>query len=312
MIYNLLDMKKYILISICFLIVAYTQNSCNTGTKIVGIGKSVETSSNLNVTDITKIRNNSMIDVKVIYSETPKLTLRAQENVLEMIDVKISGNTLIVDILPNTNLTTTDITTVNVFISRLTSICANGSGNIETSGDFISMSEMNVDVNGSGDIKINRIECADLHLNIAGSGSINAEKFKSSDTEVLVNGSGDINIKNLHTAKISTTISGSGDVSIKDLHTETLSTTIVGSGDVNYIGNTTSHSINILGSGDINAFNLISKTAKISVLGSGDTKVFATETLDIVINGSGDVFYKGDSQITLKSIGSGKVKKISS
>lgn len=47
-----------------------------------------------------------------------------------------------------------------------------------------------------------------------------------------------------------------------------------------------------------------------SVTGSGDAKVWATETLDAKIVGSGNIAYKGAAKVTESKLGSGSIEKL--
>ncbi len=129
-----------------------------------------------------------------------------------------------------------------------------------------------------------------------------------SDLEKLeVNGSGNINVPDtLQTSNLKLLISGSGDLSGKFV-TANLESEIRGSGNIILTGSANKHEMEILGSGDIKAQALPSNSSEIKVNGSGDVFVYTIQNLDIKINGSGTVHYKGKPSVNSRVNGSGKV-----
>lgn len=104
------------------------------------------------------------------------------------------------------------------------------------------------------------------------------------------------------------TIDGSGDVVGQNyMNLDELEIIIDGSGDVELFGELNEQFITIDGSGDIENFDLISYETTIDVDGSGDVEVTADDVLDVVIEGSGDVKFKGRPDIFLTDNGSGEL-----
>ncbi len=83
-------------------------------------------------------------------------------------------------------------------------------------------------------------------------------------------------------------LTGSGNASIHGLDEDAFEIVDVGSGSVTVDGRTESLSIRISGSGDVNAADLRSNDVAIRLFGSGDAAVFASDSLDVSIDGSGD------------------------
>jgi hypothetical protein len=48
----------------------------------------------------------------------------------------------------------------------------------------------------------------------------------------------------------------------------------------------------------------------VTIAGNGDVKVFADNSLDINIAGSGSIYYKGAATVKQRVIGSGEVRRI--
>ena len=68
--------------------------------------------------------------------------------------------------------------------------------------------------------------------------------------------------------------------------------------------------VDIDGKGDIYAFGLKAKKAAVKIDGMGDTEINVSESMDVKISGSGDVYYMGNPPvITTKISGKGRIIK---
>ncbi len=99
-------------------------------------------------------------------------------------------------------------------------------------------------------------------------------------------------------------ISGSGNLTIKDVKTENMALDLPGSGTLTVSGKAENVSVNLNGSGNILASNLQAQVVTVALRGSGNVSVFAAQSLDATINGSGSVRYSG-SPAKLKTAGPG-------
>ena len=129
-------------------------------------------------------------------------------------------------------------------------------------------------------------------------------------SEIEIDGSGTVkgtNKFNVQDLKLS--VEGSGDI-ILDIIANSIYSDIDGSGQIKLSGSTKKHKIKIEGTGDLKAYDLVAYESNIRLDGSGDCKVTVHDELDIVISGSGDVYYKGSPNIKTRVKGSGRVQKI--
>lgn len=128
---------------------------------------------------------------------------------------------------------------------------------------------------------------------------------------IELNGSGSITTDNTIKGEVfEVMLDGSGDMALQ-LRVKELSTELNGSGDLSLMGSTKTHNIELDGSGDISAENLKSDNVGIKLDGSGDIRVNASYELDIRVNGSGDVYYKGNvKSINSEINGSGNLHQI--
>jgi hypothetical protein len=103
-------------------------------------------------------------------------------------------------------------------------------------------------------------------------------------------------------------ISGSGNIDVKTTASK-VSASISGSGNIQLGGKTKELEVAISGSGSFKGYELKTEDAQVKISGSGNVETTATAKLDAVISGSGDIYYKGNPGLSLKSAGSGKIKK---
>lgn len=104
---------------------------------------------------------------------------------------------------------------------------------------------------------------------------------------ISISGSGDVKAGKLQTPTLEARISGSGDIHIGALDADSLTVAISGNGDFSAGGRADTVRLNISGSGDVKAGMLAAKKVTLGIAGSGDAKVWARETLDVRIAGSG-------------------------
>ena len=128
-------------------------------------------------------------------------------------------------------------------------------------------------------------------LSVAGSGSIVGESTIYSD-------------------RLTVELTGSGEIEL-DVEAKQLTSIISGSGEIRLSGIAKAFQHTIAGSGDLSAFNLETESSDIKITGSGNCELSASNRLNVLISGSGTVFYRGDPRTISQEVsGSGKVKII--
>lgn len=105
-------------------------------------------------------------------------------------------------------------------------------------------------------------------------------------------------------------IAGSGDVDCT-VHASSVRSVVAGSGDIRLSGKAEDCSFEINGSGEIRSFDLQTKRCSVRIDGSGDIQVHADDSLTAVINGSGDIYYKGKAEKIVETVnGSGTIRRM--
>ncbi|MGQ0829828.1 MAG: GIN domain-containing protein [Bacteroidota bacterium] len=130
-------------------------------------------------------------------------------------------------------------------------------------------------------------------LMLNGSGNISIS-IKDLDT-LFSNGNSDIDGSAVTLKEdIVVACNGSDSVSIGVNSTDSITVLLNGAG--NYIFNGTTPKLNLggNGSGRFWGYNLISQNADVAINGSADQQVYVSGVLNVWMNGSGDLYYKGN------------------
>lgn len=113
---------------------------------------------------------------------------------------------------------------------------------------------------------------------------IGQNKFTNNELEIMVDGPGDIEME-VTTSKITITNDSTGELILK--------------------GTSEVLDINLLGTGEVYLFGLETKTATIFSDGPGEVEVKVSDRIDVRIESTGDVFYKGNPEVSVQDNGPG-------
>lgn len=166
-------------------------------------------------------------------------------------------------------------------------------------------------LNGSGDIiGETKLVGDNIELNVSGSGNMKLEVEASGDLESDLSGSGNIHLKGKSNS-FNSDVSGSGNLTLTMNVTHTADFGVAGSGKIEADGSAGNVKASISGSGKVLAADFTTSKCDVHITGSGDVEINVREELDATISGSGSVSYKGNpSKINSHSSGSGHVHKM--
>lgn len=213
--------------------------------RIKGNGEVIK--KTINTSDYDKISGSNSIDITLIKGKEGTITVEAESNIMEHLEIEVKGDKLEIGIEDGYNINTRKGIKITVPVEKISSLSMAGSGDIRSNMTLKSR-DMDISVAGSGDIDV-AVESEKLDVSIAGSGDVKI----SGRTEYLdasVAGSGGIDGFNLKANNVDASIAGSGDVSIY-CNGGKLKASIVGSGDLRYKGTTSDVKKSIMGGGDI-------------------------------------------------------------
>jgi hypothetical protein len=102
-------------------------------------------------------------------------------------------------------------------------------------------------------------------------------------------------------------IAGSGSMHM-NFRAQKVWSSIVGSGNIHLAGKAEYHNVTIAGSGSLEALDFLVSCYDIQIPGSGECRIHVEDVLNVVIAGSGNVYYKGfPSVVNTTIVGSGDV-----
>ncbi len=232
-------------------LVALTFVSCNKGGVFCYSANGTVIIEERNLTAFTNIECDLSAEVTVIQSENYKVKIETSENILGIIETKVSGSTLEIDLKNGKCLKNNYSLKITVYLPELKGLDISGSGDVYVPGKIISET-LDLEISGSGSVRMDSIDVNSIIADISGSGEIYLTGSDTMETQSIeISGSGSVDAINLPVRKSTIDMSGSGDSKVYVL--ETLDVEISGSGDVIYRGNPII-SQQVSGSGGIRPF----------------------------------------------------------
>lgn len=204
------------------------------------------TTEKRSVAGFSKLSFEGPFEVEVIPGEDFAVSIEAEENLLQYINIDKDGSRLEVKVMNGVNLRTRKDIQIRVSLPKVESIAFAGSGNVKVKGTISDVKKLELSVAGSGDI-VAALDCPEVEGDIAGAGSITLSGT-TRQLKLDVAGAGDCKCENLLAEEVNISIAGSGNAwvyaSLK------LDVNVAGSGDIYYRGNPAIKQ-SIAGSGDI-------------------------------------------------------------
>jgi hypothetical protein len=264
-----------------FFVLLLFSTSCSLKDSICKDGQGDVISQERAIPRFTAVESRGSFTVNIFQDssiKTQSVTISAQENIIELIQTTISGQSLIID--TDECYTTNEEVTITIRTPALSQIVLIGSGDIILQ-DTVRKSEIEFIVDGSGTI----------------STTPSFPIIASTNCTVRLKGSGAMELDFKTTAIVNTSIDGSGTIILR--------------------GEAAKNNLNISGSGNIKAFNLPVLTSTAEVIGSGiieltatDTRTPSTATVNARLSGSGQILIKGNATIKSNISGSGKIERV--
>lgn len=160
--------------------------------------------------DFDQIVINGHADVDFTQSSGYEVTVRTQENVLEWLDYKVEGTTLIIETKDHRDIRATDYNLV-IQAPELKKLTVNGASDFNV--DALRMDgDLYVEVNGAGDLDFNRITCNSFSLEVNGAADADLTAIDIlKKLKVEVNGAGDVNITG-NAMDVALEVHGAGDI----------------------------------------------------------------------------------------------------
>ncbi len=241
--------------------------------------KAMRPSSSFNEVD-----SRGEFELYLYYADSCKVEVECESNILPFIVTKYEKKKLIVknknNVLISNNLP------IKIYASTPLLKFAELSGSGKIVVDELHSNNLTLSLSGSGEIIYNdSVECETLTMDISGSGKIKAPFIKTGQTNIDIDGSGICTIDSITTETLDIDVDGSGDINL--------------SGLCNYVD------LRVAGAGKLMAYDLFTERYDIRINGTGCAYINVSSDLNILVNGSGNIYYLGYPKITMTGTGSG-------
>jgi hypothetical protein len=197
--------------------------------------------------DINGVELHSSFDVILIEGSPSNVKIEAEENLIQYIGLHVENGILNIRTEDNVSLRTNKSVKVYVTAPSFNRIENTGSGDIVSETRISNDSKLNLDVSGSGNVKLD-VDAPEVDAMLTGSGELKlsgeTKKFHGE-----VTGSGDLRAMELLAEEANVQVTGSGGIDIYS--SVKVSASITGSGDIRYKGGAQVVSSSKTGSGDL-------------------------------------------------------------
>lgn len=246
-------------------------------------------------------------EVRVNQSSSFEVEVQAQENLHQLIEIYVSGSTLVVKTKNNSCVSSIAPIIVYVSLPYLEELRNTGSGKL--SADRAESAEFECSNSGSGLISIDSVFASVVSLINSGSGELSVLASYPDEIEVIQTGSGTVDAGFMISPLwVSINHTSSGKVYATVLDGLEVDAKLSGSGLISLSGDAEATDLGLSSSGKIDALEMEVADAEVKSSGSGKVYVYATENLDVTITGSGDVYYRGNPLVSARVTGSGSVR----
>jgi len=208
-------------------------------------GSGVEQEEVRAVSGFSRVQLRGPMTVRLKRGAEEKVTVRADENILPLIETVAEGGQLVVGVKQGTSFRTRSRLSVVVEFKKIEGLELLSSGDV--TADDIEAGIFEGTIKGSGGVRIARLRADTVAISISGSGAFGA-KGRAGTVGVVIKGSGDVRAEDLEAKSVAVQISGSGDARV--FATESLQARIAGSGDIRYRGSPRVEK-QVRGSGDV-------------------------------------------------------------
>ena len=160
--------------------------------------------------DFDTIEINGGADVTFNQSSIYEVTVRTQESIFDWLDYKVEGSKLVLQVKDKRNVRA-EVFDIVIQAPELNKVMVNGASGFDIRGLRID-GDLDVQVNGAGDLDFDQIACESLSVQVNGAGDAKLSSLNIRKTlKVEVNGAGDVDITG-RTQDVSLDVNGVGDI----------------------------------------------------------------------------------------------------
>ena len=217
-------LKNYLLIGSLFIIAG-----CH---NITGSGNIIK--SDRSVGDFTSLKVNNGISVKISTGSVQKITVEADDNVIEDVETKLVGKELVIKFSDNFSINNSDVT-VSVVMPVVDALTAGGGSSINSLATLSKTDGMKLKASGGASINVD-VDARSLEMEASGGATI---KVKGRAQMVNIDGSGGATVNAYDLLAETAVLEASGGASVKAFASLNVDAKASSGASVSYKGNPT-------------------------------------------------------------------------
>lgn len=197
------------------------------GHMVIGSGKGIVQARDLvGSFDSLEVTGSAGIDVR--RGDRCTIEVHGEDNLVDFLETELVGSTLQVGIKRGVNFTSHLPLKVVATAPAVSEVDLSGSGDVRLSG--LDQDELRVELRGSGDVVADG-RASTVSLALQGSGDIDTKRLQARKATIKLHGSGDVRAFASEEAKVR--LHGSGDVTVKG-RPKVRDSKVAGSGDIDF------------------------------------------------------------------------------
>lgn len=197
------------------------------GPMVIGSGKGIVQPRDLvGSFDSLEVTGSAGIDVR--RGDRCTIEVHGEDNLVDFLETELVGSTLQVGIKRGVNFTSHLPLKVVATAPAVREVDLSGSGDVRLSG--LDQDELRVELRGSGDVVADG-RASTVSLALQGSGDIDTRRLQARKATIKLHGSGDVRVFASEEAKVR--LHGSGDVTVKG-RPKVRDSKVAGSGDIDF------------------------------------------------------------------------------
>ena len=244
--------------------------ACSSATETAAIPAAASTEDRPTA-DFHSIENHSFVDLVLSTSEQPSLRITCVAELLPKVSATVNKEVLVIKNEAGTTLPQGGVCKIEAAASKFRSLKLKGSGSLRAEAELPGLN--NVEVTGSGDVSLAALSADLVVVDVQGSGELVAASVVAKELYLRSAGSGQLDMSGLALTKVDIMAAGSTDI--------------------NLVGEAEGIIVVSQGSGDLDASKLVSKHAAVTSRRSGNSIVFASESINAALMGSGNISVLG-------------------
>jgi hypothetical protein len=195
-------------------------------------GSGVVVSEDREVSDFNSVDLAGIGNLYIEFGAEEALTIEAEDNFMEYIEVDVFGKMLEIKFQSGKNLQPTVSINYYLTVVELDSIEVSGLGSVKL--PELDVTDFFIDISGGGDVGIEQLDAKFLEVDISGLGNLSIDDGYVVRQEISISGGGNYKARRLESEEAYVNISGLGNTTIRV--SDMLDVHISGGGNVEYFG----------------------------------------------------------------------------